>query len=247
MFFDDYQKVLSDHLVKLQGNRAVIDDAAKAIAEAMKSGHYVFCSAIGHGIQGDFINRAGGLGNIRPFSWSFSVNNPMPTAGQNRPNPAGFKAEKEFARMAVRASNMREGDIFITGSVSGRNIAPIETALAAHDIGAKVIVMTSVDYAKQTKSLHDSGKSLYECADWVIDLMTPYGDSALMIPGYDGELVPLSGFAQVVSGWMLWGRVMEIMGTLPEEDRPAVFMSFNRAGGEEAYKKTWDKLNSRGY
>jgi len=147
----------------------------------------------------------------------------------------------------VRASNMREGDIFITGSVSGRNIAPIETALAAHDIGAKVIVMTSVDYAKQTKSLHDSGKSLYECADWVIDLMTPYGDSALMIPGYDGELVPLSGFAQVVSGWMLWGRVMEIMGTLPEEDRPAVFMSFNRAGGEEAYKKTWDKLNSRGY
>ncbi len=173
MFFDDYQKVLSEQLVKLQGNRAVIDDAAKAIAEAMKTGHYVFCSAIGHGIQGDFINRAGGLGNIRPFSWSFSVNNPMPTAGQNRPNPSGFKAEKEFARMAVRASNMREGDIFITGSVSGRNIAPIETALAAHDIGAKVIVMTSVDYAKQTKSLHDSGKSLYECADWVIDLMTP--------------------------------------------------------------------------
>ncbi|MBO7090310.1 MAG: hypothetical protein J6W23_00895, partial [Victivallales bacterium] len=82
MFFDDYQKVLSEQLVKLQGNRAVIDDAAKAIAEAMKSGHYVFCSAIGHGIQGDFINRAGGLGNIRPFSWSFSVNNPMPTAGQ---------------------------------------------------------------------------------------------------------------------------------------------------------------------
>ncbi len=53
MFFDDYQKVLSEQLVKLQGNRAVIDDAAKAIAEAMKSGHYVFCSAIGHGIQGD--------------------------------------------------------------------------------------------------------------------------------------------------------------------------------------------------
>ena len=33
MFFDDYQKILSEQLVKLQGNRAVIDDAAKAIAE----------------------------------------------------------------------------------------------------------------------------------------------------------------------------------------------------------------------
>ena len=247
MFYDDYQKVLNEQLVKLQGNRAVIDEAAKAIADAMKSGHYVFCSQIGHGIQGDFINRAGGLGNVRPFSWNFSVNNPMPTAGQNRPNPSKFNSSKEFARMAVLASNMREGDIFITGSVSGRNIAPIETALAARDIGAKVIVMTSVDYAKQTKSLHDSGKSLYECADWVIDLMTPYGDCSLKIEGYDYELVPLSGYAQVVTGWMLWGRVMELMGTLPPEDRPAVFMSANAAGGEDAYKKTWEKLNQRGY
>ena len=40
---------------------------------------------------------------------------------------------------------------------------------------------------------------------------------------------------------------MELMGTLPEEERPAVFMSANASGGEDAYKKTWEKLNQRGY
>ena len=246
MFFDDYQAKVAEQLEKLQANRPVIDLAAHAIAEAMQTGHYVFCSAIGHGMQGDFYNRAGGLGNVRLFTWELNLNNAMPTCGQNRP---GGRENNEIAltRAAVNASNMREGDIIITCSVSGHNVRPIETALACRAIGMKVIAMTSMDYAKQTPSSHPSGKSLYQCADWVIDLMTPYGDCSLKIDGYDYELVPLSGYAQVVTGWMLWGRVMELMGTLPAEDRPAVFMSANAAGGEDAYKKTWDKLNQRGY
>ena len=80
MFFDDYQKKVLEQLEKLQANRPVIDLAAHAIVEAMQSGHYVFCSAIGHGMQGDFYNRAGGLGNVRLFTWELNLNNAMPTA-----------------------------------------------------------------------------------------------------------------------------------------------------------------------
>ncbi len=246
MFFDDYQKILAEQLEKLQGNRPIIEEAAQAIAEAMQTGHFVFCAEIGHGMQSDFINRAGGLGNIRNFTWSMNINNAMPTCAQNRPNGCPNK-DLALIRAAVNASNMRSGDIIITCSGSGRNIRPIETALACRDLGMKVIAMTSVDYAKQTPSSHPSGKSLYECADWVIDLMTPYGDAAVMIDGYPNALVPLSGYSQDVTGWMLWGRVMEIMGKLPEKDKPAVFVSFNGAGGEEAYKRTHELLNSRGY
>ncbi len=246
MFFDDYQAKVAEQLEKLQANRPVIDLAAHAIADAMQTGHYVFCSSIGHGLQGDFYNRAGGLGNVRLFTWELNLNNAMPTCGQNRP---GGRENNEITltRAAVSASNMREGDIIITCSVSGHNIRPIETALACRAIGMKVIAMTSMEYAKQTPSLHPSGKSLYQCADWVIDLMTPYGDAGIAINGYEDNLVPMSGISQDITGWMLWGRVMEIMGTLPDDKKPAVFLSVNREGGREAYNRMHELLNKRGY
>jgi uncharacterized phosphosugar-binding protein len=247
MFFDDYQSILAAQLAKLQANRPVIDDAAHAIADAIQSGHFVFCSDIGHGIQGDFFNRAGGLANVRLFTWNLNLNNAMPECAQKRPGGRGTAADLALARAAVQASSMREGDIIVTCSVSGRTLRPIETALACRELGMKVIAMTSLGYAEGTPSTHPSGKSLHECADWVIDLMTPYGDAGVAIPGYDHPLVPLSSFSEDVTGWMLWGRVMEIMGALPPERRPAVFMSYNGAGGEEAYRRTHDLLNRRGY
>lgn len=247
MYFDAYQKTLSEQLVKLQGNREVIDSAAAYIAEAIRSGHYVFCTEVGHGIQGDYYNRAGGLAAVRLLSWNFGINNPMPEAAKGRPGGREINTAIEATRLAIAAGNLREGDVIITCSVSGRNIRPIEASLAAREIGAKVIAMTSLGYAKETPSLHPSGKSLYECADWVIDLMTPYGDACMEIEGYASNVVPMSGYAEVVCGWMLWGRVMEIMGKLPEEDRPVAFMSANRAGGTDAYAEAAAKFNKRGY
>lgn len=247
MYYDDYQATLIAQLQKLQGNRPVIDAAAQAIAEAAKSGHYIYVNEIGHGIQGDFSNRAGGLGLVKLISWSFSINNPMPSAASGRPGGRAVETERIIARTAIEASSMREGDVLMVCSVSGRNIRPIEAALTAHEIGAKVIAMTSVDYAKEVPSLHPSGKSLRECADWVIDLMTPYGDACMDIPGYPNKVVPISGVSEDVTGWMLWGRVMEIMGTLPEEERPIVFMSANRAGGMDAYMAARAKYDKRGY
>ena len=246
MFFDDYQAKIAEQLTKLQANRPVIELAAQAIAEAMQSGHYVFCSAIGHGMQGDFYNRAGGLGNVRLFTWELNLNNVMPACGQNRP---GGRENNEIAltRAAVNASNMREGDIIITCSVSGHNVRPIETALACRAIGMKVIAMTSMDYAKQTPSLHPSGKSLYQCADWVIDLMTPYGDAGIAIEGYQNDLIPMSGISEDITGWMLWGRVMELMGGLPEGEKPVVYPSVNRDGGRDIYQRAHELLDKRGY
>ena len=246
MFFNDFQARLAEQLEKLQANRPVIDLIAHAVVEAMQSGHYVFCSNIGHGMQGDFFNRAGGLAYVRIFTWDLNLNNAMPTCAQNRPG-GRQNSELELARAAVNASNMREGDIIITCSVSGHNIRPIETALACREIGMKVVAMTSMEYAKQTPSLHPSGKSLYQCADWVIDLMTPYGDSGIDIPGYANKLVPMSGFSEDITGWMLWGRVMELMGVLPEDKKPAVFLSANREGGRAALSQTQALLNQRGY
>ncbi len=246
MFLDDYEKLLHGQLDKLQANRQVVEEAASVIAEALRSGHYVFCSGIGHGIQGDFINRAGGMAAVRQLTWTLNVENPMPPAGTNRAGAPTFDKEAAAARAAIMSSNLRAGDIFVIGSVSGRNSGPVEAALAARELGAKVIVMTSMEYAKQTPSAHASNKSLYECADYILDLCTPYGDCAVKIAGYESELVPASGFGQVVAGWMLFGRVMELMGT-DGGAKPVVFMSVNRAGGREAYDAAIKLFNERGF
>ena len=129
--------------------------------------------------------------------------------------------------------------------MSGRNIAPIDIVLAARQRGVKSIGLTSLAYTKQVTSLHPSGKKLGDVVDVVIDNGAPYGDAAVDIAGFDHKLLPVSGVASAVIGHMLWGRVMEKMATAG--NAPTVFMSVNREGGQEFYKKALAQYEQRGY
>jgi len=151
----------------------------------------------------------------------------------------------ETVRFAVKSSELRSGDVMVLGSVSGRNRAPVELALACREIGVKVIGITSMDYTTRVESLHPSHKRLFEVVDVVIDNGAPYGDAAVDIPGFDFKLLPVSGIAAVVAGWMLWGRVMEKMAEL--NNPPSVYMSVNREGGQAHYEKVKAQLDKRGY
>jgi uncharacterized phosphosugar-binding protein len=58
-------------------------------------------------------------------------------------------------------------------------------------------------------------------------------------------LLPLSGVAIAVAGWMIFGRVLELMA---ERGRPAtVYSSINRAGGDARYRQASEEYNQRGY
>jgi len=234
---------LLDHLESTQSD--AVDRAASLIAHCLTHGGVVYCYEIGHANQHDFLNRAGGLAAVQPFAFSFSVTDPSPECLKERDGGRNIERDLEVARLAVRTSNMRDGDVLLLGSVSGKNRVPIEVALTCREIGVKVVAITSLPYTAQVQSLHPSGKKLCDVGDVVIDNGAPYGDASCEFPGLEVAALPVSGIGAITVGWMIWGAVIEkmIAAGMP----PTVFQSFNREGGPEFYKKMKDQYEKRGY
>lgn len=241
-----YMRTAHQLLERIEKTQATaIETAAEAVAAAMLNKCAIHCAGLGHGIAGDFINRAGGLAAVLAFSHKFEISDPVPACLKQRPDDKPIDREIEAVRLAVHAGNLRRGDVMLVGSVSGRTSGQVELALACLERGLTVIAFTSLEYSARTPSLHPSGKRLNEAATVVIDLCVPYGDACVDVPGLAIKAIPLSGLATLVAGWMLWGRVMERMAAAGTP--PTVFISVNREGGKASYDKMIEQFNARGY
>jgi uncharacterized phosphosugar-binding protein len=222
-----------------------IDQAADLIVHAITHQRAIYISEIGHGIQGDFIGRAGGLAAVQAFSPGSTTKDHVANAPQDRFHPEPALHDLEEIRLAVGTSNLRAGDVMLIGSVSGRNRRPVELALASREKGAKTIGLTALAYTRQVTSAHPSGRKLCDVVDVVVDIGAPYGDAAVEIPGYEFKLLPVSGVANAVAGHLIFGSVMEKMAKLGQ---PAtVFMSVNREGGADFYQKAIEQYKAQGY
>ncbi len=235
-------RAVLEHLERTQLRN--IERAADFVVHALTHGGVVRCSEIGHGIQGDFIQRAGGLAAVQPFHFTFNLPDHTGPAKQ-RPAAKGFERDLETVRLAVQAANFRAGDVLLIASVSGKNRAPVELALACRKLGVRTVGFTSLAYTAQVEALHPSGKKLADAVDVVIDNGAPYGDAAVSVSGLREKAMPVSGVAMDVAGWMLWGRVMERMTAAGK--KPTVFLSVNRPGGMEAYRRSLKRYEKLGY
>jgi uncharacterized phosphosugar-binding protein len=224
---------------------AAVEQAARLVADCLRGGGAVYCAAIGHSNEADFINRAGGLAAVQPFGHTFQVRSPISPARAKRPRPEPVEEDLEAIRLAVRTSNLRAGDVMFVGSVSGRNRFPVELALACRAAGVKVVAFTSLAYTQRVTSAHPSGKRLFEVADVIIDNGAPYGDAAVDVPGYPEKMLPVSGAAMVVIGWLVWGRVMEL--TAAAGDPASTFISVNRPDGQAWYDRAKADYERKGY
>jgi uncharacterized phosphosugar-binding protein len=241
LYAEAVRKII-DHLETSQSDN--IEKAAQLIVDALKNKGVVYCSEIGHSNQNDFLNRAGGLAAIQAFTYSFAANAPTPSSFAEE-RAADPDQDLKAVRLAVEVSAMRKGDVLVLGSVSGKNRAPIEVAMACQAKGIKVVAFTSLTYTAQVQSLHPSGKKLCDVADVVIDNGAPYGDAAVAIPGMENNALPVSGSSSIIGGWMIFERVMTLMAA--SGDPATVFMSVNREGGMEKYQADVAKYQERGY
>ncbi|MDY3359909.1 MAG: sugar isomerase domain-containing protein, partial [Clostridium celatum] len=123
-------------------------------------------------ISEEVFYRAGGLVVINPiFEKSLMLDN----------SPITFTSKME--RLIGYGTNigekvpMKDGDILIVHSVSGRNPVSIEIALEAKKKNVTVISITNLKYSKTVPSRHISGKNLYEISDIVIDNHGDIGDA----------------------------------------------------------------------
>ena len=243
---ESYLHAVRDILTHLEQTQLpAIEQAANLIVQALTNQGAVYCAEIGHGIHGDFIDRAGGLAAVQAFSHCFTIKDRVARALRDRPQPEPHMRDLEAIRLAVRTSNLRAGDVMLIGSVSGRNRGAIELALASREKGVKSIGLTALAYTREVTSTHPLGRKLCDVVDVVIDIGAPYGDAAVEIPGYKIRVLPVSGVASAVAGHMIFGTVMENLAKL---GRPAtVFMSVNREGGADLYEKAIEQYEARGY
>ena len=222
-----------------------INKAAEICAEAIKNKNLLYFFKVGHDNESDFLNRAGGLASAKRFSFNFGWSADVPecrTEGLGKDKPG---MNLEAVKLALKASNIRKGDIMFVGSVSGKTNNYVDLALACKELGITTIGFTSLEYTGQVEATHPSGKKLLDVVDIVIDNGAPFGDACVDCVGLDHKVLPISGVSMLVAGWLIMGKAAEILGE--QGMAPTMFESVNKPNGFEKYDNYVKTFNERGF
>ncbi|GGZ45603.1 UPF0309 protein [Streptomyces inusitatus] len=164
--------------------------AGAVIADTVVAGGRLFAFGAGHSSLAaqDVVYRAGGLAlmNLLAVPGVVGVDVMPATLG------SALERVDGLAAAVLDTSPLRAGDTLVIISLSGRNALPVEMAMNARALGIKVIGVTSVAYAEQTRSRHVSGGFLRDHCDVVLDSKIAVGDAELTHEGIEAPFAPAS-------------------------------------------------------
>ncbi len=203
--------------------------AGTLIADTVASGGRLFACGAGHSSLAaqDLVYRAGGLAlmNLLPVPGAVGVDVMPATLG------SALERVDGLASAVVDASPLRAGDLLVIISLSGRNALPVEMAMSARALGVKVVGVTSVAYATETKSRHASGTYLKDHCDIVLDSKIAVGDAELRLDTVSAPFAPAS---TVVTTALLQAVMATAAATLADRGiEPPLLRSGNVDGGHE--------------
>ncbi|MEU4200936.1 SIS domain-containing protein [Streptomyces sp. NPDC045470] len=206
-----------------------IGAAGTLIADTVEAGGRVFVFGAGHSSlpAQDTVYRAGGLALMNLLTV------PGVVGVDVRPATLGSALERVdgLAGAVLDTSPLEAGDVLIVISLSGRNSLPVEMAMNARALGLKVIGLTSVAYAEETRSRHVSGTYLRDHCDIVLDSKIPVGDAELTLPGIEAPFAPAS---TVVTSAVMQAVVATAAGVLADRGiDPPLLRSGNVDGGHD--------------
>ncbi|OKI10337.1 SIS domain-containing protein [Streptomyces sp. CB02923] len=206
-----------------------IGAAGTLIADTVEAGGRVFTFGAGHSSlpAQDTVYRAGGLAVMNLLTV------PGVVGVDVRPATLGSALERVdgLAGAVLDTSPLETGDVLIVISLSGRNSLPVEMAMNARALGLKVIGLTSVAYAEETRSRHVSGTHLRDHCDIVLDSKIPVGDAELTLPGIEAPFAPAS---TVVTSAIMQSVVATAAGVLADRGiDPPLLRSGNVDGGHD--------------
>lgn len=204
-----------------------IDQAAAIIAKSIMQDGILYTFGTGHShiIAEDVIYRAGGLVPVDAMLEACLT-------GHEKVRQSEYMERLEgIAKVVINHYNPSNRDAMVIISNSGRNAAPIEMAMHAHERGMPVIAITSLKHSQGTTSRHSSGKKLYELVDVVIDNHCIKGDAMMTAAGLERPFGAASG----VTGMFILHTVIvqAIQDMLDAGFTPPVFMSGNLDGSDE--------------
>lgn len=218
-----------------------IEAAGALLADTVASGGRLFAFGAGHSSLAaqDVVYRAGGLAlmNLLAVPGVVGVDVTPATLG------SALERVDGLAAAVLDSSPVRAGDALVIVSLSGRNALPVEMALNARALGAKVIGVTSLAYTTQTRSRHVSGTFLKDHCDLVLDSKIAVGDAELTL---DAVPVPFAPASTVVTTALLQAVMATTAASLAERGiEPPLLRSGNVDGGHEWNGRVMEKYRDR--
>ncbi|MEV0976888.1 SIS domain-containing protein [Streptomyces sp. NPDC049915] len=203
--------------------------AGGLLADTVAAGGNLFAFGAGHSSLAaqDVVYRAGGLAlmNLLAVPGVVGVDVMPATLG------SALERVDGLASAVLDSSPVRAGDALVIISLSGRNALPVEMAMNARALGVKVIGVTSVAYATQTRSRHVSGTYLKDHCDIVLDSKIAVGDAELSVETIPAPFAPAS---TVVTSALLQAVMATAAGALADRGiEPPLLRSGNVDGGHE--------------
>ncbi|MFJ8696450.1 SIS domain-containing protein [Streptomyces roseolilacinus] len=215
--------------------------AGAAVADTVATGGRLFAFGAGHSSlpAQDVVYRAGGFALMNLLAVPGAVGVDV------MPAPLGSALEcvEGLATAVLDASPARAGDVLVVISLSGRNPLPVEMAVHARALGMKVIGVTSVAYAKETRPRNASGTFLKDHCDVVLDSKIAVGDAELTHEGVEAPFAPAS---TVVTSALM----QAVMAAAAEElvrrgVEPPLLRSGNVDGGHEWNRRVMEEYADR--
>jgi uncharacterized phosphosugar-binding protein len=220
---------------------AAIKAAATAVADAIAAGGRVFTFGAGHSSlpAQDVVYRAGGLAlvNLLSVPGAIGVDVVPATLGSALERVTGLAA------VVLETSPIRGGDVLFVISLSGRNTLPVDMALSARALGVTVIGVTSVAYAGDTRSRHESGTYLKDHCHIVLDSKIAVGDAELTD---DAIPAPFGPASTVVTSALMQAVVANAAADLAARGiTPPMIRSGNVDGGHEWNAQVFEEHRDR--
>lgn len=209
-----------------------IRKAAELMADAVANDRLI--SVYGGGghttlVMGEMFFRAGGFANI----------NPIMETGLSVFNQALKYLELErienYGSAIMRYYNLQKDDVLIIFHNIGINAATIDAAMEAKKAGAKIIAVSSSywqdEMPKDHFIRHSNGKNLFDYADVAIDDYNPVGDAAVLVPGCETSIAPISNVVDfTIAHWL---EIECVRICVERGIEPPLWSSANVPGGDE--------------
>ena len=218
-----------------------IEAAGTLLADTVATGGRLFAFGAGHSSLAaqDLVYRAGSLAlmNLLAVPGAVGVDVMPATLG------SALERVDGLASAVLDSSPLRDGDALVIISLSGRNALPVEMAMHARTLGIKVIGVTSVAYASETKSRHSSGTYLKDHCDIVLDSKIAIGDAELTL---DTIPAPFASASTVVTAALLQAVMATAAASLAARGiEPPLLRSGNVDGGLDWNAQVFEKYGDR--
>lgn len=245
MLVDRYFEAIDKVLEKSRRvNRETMEKLGEVIADCVSRGGQMFIYDSGHLVNQELLYRAGGALYLKKFEYSFSVKTePQPRKRDSEPGIA--LTERDILKVAFAHSDVRPGDVFIVGSVSGNSVGVVDMALTAKDAGCTLVCITSLEASPRLEAKHPCGKRLCELGDYVLDNCAPYGDAMLQVEGVEQKCFPASGLG---AAYTLWATIACATESLVKRGiSPTMLRSANLPDGMDYLQTQHKRYQELGY